>query len=125
MARQGNRQSHQNSQDHFVGQRDRRSGLLDLCLGEGVSGELVSAVPDSSAPAADDASPSALANMFRALRHRNYKLFFSGQLVSLVGSFLTLTATSWLVLRMTHSAKWLGIVAFAGQIPLFFLLPVA
>ena len=63
--------------------------------------------------------------MFRALRHRNYKLFFSGQLVSLVGSFLTLTATSWLVLRLTHSAKWLGIVAFAGQIPLFFLSPIA
>jgi len=61
--------------------------------------------------------------LFRALRHRNYKLFFAGQIVSLTGSFLTLTATSWLVLRMTHSAGLLGLVAFCGQIGMFLLSP--
>jgi MFS family permease len=65
------------------------------------------------------------AGVFRALRHRNYKLFFAGQIVSLVGSWLTLTATSWLVWRLTHSATMLGIVAFAGQIMMFVLPPIA
>jgi len=70
-------------------------------------------------------SRSPAAHTFRALRHRNYRLFFAGQLVSLVGSFLTLTATSWLVLRMTHSAMMLGVVAFSGQIGMFTLAPFA
>jgi MFS family permease len=64
-------------------------------------------------------------SMFRALRHRNYRLFFIGQVISLTGSFLTLTATNWLVLRMTHSAKMLGLVAFSGQIGMFALAPFA
>jgi MFS family permease len=68
---------------------------------------------------------SAAGHIFRALRHRNYKLFFAGQLVSLVGSFLTLTATNWLVLRMTGSARMLGVVAFSGQIAMFALAPFA
>lgn len=68
---------------------------------------------------------SGAAHIFRALRHRNYKLFFAGQLVSLIGSFLTLTATSWLVLRMTGSAQMLGVVAFSGQIAMFVLAPFA
>jgi len=63
--------------------------------------------------------------MYRALSHRNYRLFFGGQIVSLVGTFLTLTATSWLVLRMTQSARMLGLVAFCGQIGMFVLAPVA
>ncbi|HTW95391.1 MAG TPA: MFS transporter [Tepidisphaeraceae bacterium] len=63
--------------------------------------------------------------VFRALRHRNYKLFFAGQIVSLVGSWLTLTATSWLVWRLTHSATMLGVVAFSGQIMMFALPPIA
>jgi MFS family permease len=70
-------------------------------------------------------SSAAAPHMFRALRHRNYRLFFSGQLVSLVGSFLTLTTTSWLVLRLTQSARMLGIVAFSGQIAMFVLAPFA
>jgi MFS family permease len=69
-------------------------------------------------------SPSNPPAIFRSLRHRNFRLFFGGQLVSLVGSFLTLTATSWLVLRLTHSAKMLGLVAFSGQIGLFVLTPL-
>ena len=57
--------------------------------------------------------------MVRALRHRNYRLFFSGQTVSLIGSWMTRIATSWLVYRLTHSALLLGLVGFAGQIPSF------
>jgi MFS family permease len=63
--------------------------------------------------------------MVRALRHRNYRLFFCGQTVSLVGSWMTRIALSWLVYRLTHSALLLGLVGFAGQIPSFLLAPVA
>ncbi len=61
----------------------------------------------------------------RALRHRNYRLFFAGQSISLIGSWLTRVATSWLVYRLTGSAWLLGVTGFAGQIPTFFLAPVA
>jgi len=61
----------------------------------------------------------------RALRHRNYRLFFSGQTVSLVGTWMTRIATSWLVYRLTRSALLLGLVGFAGQIPSFLLAPLA
>ena len=61
----------------------------------------------------------------RALRHRNYRLFFTGQSISLVGTWLTKVATSWLVYRLTGSAWLLGVVGFAGQIPTFVLAPLA
>ncbi len=61
----------------------------------------------------------------RALRHRNYRLFFSGQSISLVGTWLTRVATSWLIYRLTGSAVLLGVLGFAGQIPTFFLAPLA
>jgi MFS family permease len=61
----------------------------------------------------------------RALRSRNYRLFFAGQSVSLIGTWMTRIATSWLVYRLTGSAVLLGVVAFAGQIPAFILGPVA
>ena len=61
----------------------------------------------------------------RALRARNYRLFFSGQSISLIGTWMTRLATSWLVYRLTGSALLLGVVAFAGQIPVFFLSPLA
>ncbi len=61
----------------------------------------------------------------RALRSRNYRLFFSGQTVSLVGTWMTRVATAWLVYRLTGSALLLGVVSFAGQIPAFFLAPPA
>ncbi len=63
--------------------------------------------------------------MLRALRHRNYRLFFSGQSISLIGSWMTRLATSWLVYRLTRSALLLGLVGFAGQIPSFLLAPFA
>ncbi len=63
--------------------------------------------------------------VLRALRHRNYRLFFGGQSVSLIGTWMTRIATSWLVYRLTNSALLLGIVGFAGQIPTFLLAPFA
>jgi MFS family permease len=61
----------------------------------------------------------------RALGHRNFRLFFCGQSVSLVGTWMTRLATSWLVYRLTSSTFLLGVVSFAGQIPTFILGPVA
>src|SRR3954451_2026164 len=61
----------------------------------------------------------------RALRSRNYRLFFSGQSVSLIGTWMTRVATGWLVYRLTGSAVLLGTVSFAGQVPAFFLAPLA
>lgn len=63
--------------------------------------------------------------MARALAHRNYRLFFGGQGVSLIGTWITRVATSWLVYRLTGSPVMLGLVGFAGQIPTFLLAPFA
>jgi MFS family permease len=63
--------------------------------------------------------------MWRALSHRNYKLFFVGQSISLIGTWMTRVATSWLVYRLTGSATMLGVVGFAGQFPSFLLAPIA
>jgi len=62
---------------------------------------------------------------FRALRSRNYRLFFIGQGISLIGSWMTRLATAWLVYRLTDSAFLLGLVSFAGQAPSLFLPPLA
>ena len=62
---------------------------------------------------------------WRALRHRNFRLFFGGQTISLVGTWMTRIATAWLVYRLTNSALLLGTVSFVGQIPTFLLAPFA
>ncbi|HEY7393596.1 MAG TPA: MFS transporter, partial [Gemmatimonadaceae bacterium] len=61
----------------------------------------------------------------RALAHRNFRLFFAGQSVSLIGTWITRIATSWLVFRLTGSAFLLGVVGFWGQIPTLVLAPFA
>ncbi len=61
----------------------------------------------------------------RALKSRNYRLFFGGQSISLIGTWMTRIATSWLVYRLTDSALLLGISGFASQIPAFFFAPIA
>jgi MFS family permease len=66
-----------------------------------------------------------LSSAFRALRSRNYRLFFIGQGISLIGTWMTRLATAWLVYRITDSAFLLGVVNFAGQLPSFFLPPLA
>ena len=62
--------------------------------------------------------------MFRALQHRNFQLFFGGQLISLIGTWMDNIAEAWLVYRLTGSSLLLGTVAFAGQIPVFLLAPL-
>jgi MFS family permease len=62
--------------------------------------------------------------VFRALRHRNYQLFFGGQLISLIGTWMQSVAESWLVFRLTGSATLLGASAFFSQIPVFVLAPI-
>ncbi len=61
----------------------------------------------------------------RALRYRNYRLFFGGQSISLIGTWMTRIATSWLVYRLTHSAFLLGVAGFSLQIPILLLGPFA
>ncbi|HXY77706.1 MAG TPA: MFS transporter, partial [Candidatus Acidoferrales bacterium] len=63
------------------------------------------------------------ATTLRALRHRNFQLFFSGQLISLIGTWMQTVAQAWLVYRMTKSALLLGSVGFASQIPVFLVAP--
>jgi len=60
----------------------------------------------------------------RALRHRNFQLFFSGQLISLIGTWMQTVAQSWLVYRLTGSSLKLGLVGFASQIPVFIMAPI-
>jgi MFS family permease len=60
----------------------------------------------------------------RALRHRNFQLFFAGQATSLIGTWMQTVAQSWLVYRMTGSALLLGTVGFASQIPVFIMAPI-
>ncbi len=68
---------------------------------------------------------SGSSHAWRALRHRNFRLFFGGQSISLIGTWMTRIATSWLVYRLTGSALLLGTVSFAGQIPTFLFAPFA
>lgn len=74
-----------------------------------------------------DQPASALRSMARALAHRNYRLFFVGQGISLIGTWMTRVATGWLVFRLSgpDSAFLLGVVGFVGQVPSFFLTPFA
>jgi MFS family permease len=65
-----------------------------------------------------------LSGTFRALRHRNFRLYLGGQAVSLVGTWLQTVAQSWLVYRLTDSPLLLGLAGFVGQAPVFFLAPL-
>jgi MFS family permease len=65
-----------------------------------------------------------LPDALRALRYRNFRLFISGQLISLIGTWMQTVAQSWLVYRLTGQAAMLGFVAFAGQFPVFILATV-
>lgn len=77
-------------------------------------------------PAVDQRrSPFRFSLLWRTLRYRNYRLFFAGQLVSLIGTWMTNTATVWLVYRLSGSALMLGLVGFSSQIPAAVLSPLA
>lgn len=66
-----------------------------------------------------------LRQLFRSLRNRNFRIFFLGQGLSLVGTWMQMTAVAWLVWRLTHSAWLLGVVGFATGIPTFLMAPFA
>ena len=68
---------------------------------------------------------SNLRTILRSFSSRNYRLFFSGQLVSLTGTWIQIVAMSWLVYRLTNSAFMLGLVTFLSQVPSFFFAPFA
>src|SRR6201996_4159865 len=70
--------------------------------------------------APDIARPAGLLSVFR---HRNYRLFFTGQLISLMGSWMQNTAQPWLVYDITHSKLLLGVVSFCSTVPVFFITP--
>lgn len=76
-------------------------------------------------PSAQKSRTGSMSHAWRALRHRNFKLFFFGQSISVMGTWMTRLATIWLVYHLTHSALMLGIVTFAGQIVSFVLGPFA
>src|SRR6266849_2516111 len=68
-------------------------------------------------------SQSKVRATLRAMRHRNFRLFFAGQLISLIGTWMQNVAQAWLVYRLTGSSALLGMVGFAGQIPVFLIAP--
>ncbi len=74
---------------------------------------------------ASDRRRARLASPFRALAHRNFRLYILGQGTSIIGTWMQQVATAWLVYELTRSPLWLGLVGFAGQIPALFLTPLA
>jgi MFS family permease len=80
------------------------------------------AVVDEAAVAI--AAPSRFASTLRALRHRNFQLFFGGQLISLIGTWMQSVAQAWLVYRLSGSARLLGAVGFSSQFPVFLVAPI-
>jgi MFS family permease len=80
--------------------------------------------PENNAPRNDAEGKIGLPATLRAMRHRNFQLFFSGQLISLIGTWMQTVAQSWLVYRMTGSSLLLGSVGFASQFPVFLVAPL-
>jgi MFS family permease len=109
--------------------------VSDLESGESRRTPATSARPEAAKAQSPDApgrsaqtetrATSGASHIWRALRHRNFRLFFGGQTISLIGTWMTRIATSWLVYRLTGSALLLGTVSFAGQIPTFLVAPFA
>jgi MFS family permease len=109
--------------------------VSDLESGESRRTPATSARPEAAEAQSPDApgrsaqtetrATSGASHIWRALRHRNFRLFFGGQTISLIGTWMTRIATSWLVYRLTGSALLLGTVSFAGQIPTFLVAPFA
>jgi MFS family permease len=82
-------------------------------------------VPSAAAPGRGDTGQGQAGGMFRALRNRNFQLFFGGQIISLVGTWMQTVAEAWLIYRLTGSGALLGLLGFVGQIPIFLLSPLA
>jgi len=80
---------------------------------------------DKRAVRFSDHLPAGLKNVFRSLQYKNYRYFFYGQSISLIGTWMQRIATPWLVYKVTGSVYLLGVVGFAGQIPTFLMAPFA
>jgi MFS family permease len=74
---------------------------------------------------ADTETEGGLRSMVRAFRHRNFRLYFGGQSISLIGTWVQQVALGWTIYELTHSSLLLGVVSFAGQLPLFVVTPFA
>src|ERR1017187_2003323 len=79
---------------------------------------------DPAPELAPELAPSRIPSTFRALRHRNFRLFIGGQIVSLVGTWMQNVAQAWLVYRLTHSELLVGTTWFCSQIAVFALGPL-
>jgi MFS family permease len=90
-----------------------------------VSDSTATAPQATAAPASPEPAPAGAWHLFRALRSRNYRLFFAGHGTSLIGTWMQRVAQQWLVWRLTESALMLGVVGFVGQIPSLLLSPLA
>src|SRR5262249_27614794 len=88
---------------------------------------LAAGTPPDKPPAEQEVTDLGRASSALALltvfRHRNYRLFFSGQLVSLMGTWMQSVAQAWLVYRLTHSPFLLGLTSFCAQVTVFFMAP--
>src|SRR6202035_223375 len=82
-------------------------------------------IQPTSSPTPSPSGESRIAGVFRSLKHRNFRLFFSGQLISLVGTWMQTIAEAWLIYRLTGSSVLLGLLGFVSQIPIFLLSPIA
>jgi MFS family permease len=80
--------------------------------------------PPSEQELADIREPSSTVALLKVFRHRNYRLFFVGQLVSLMGTWMQTVAQGWLVYSLTHSPALLGLTTFCAQVPVFFVAPL-
>src|SRR6202049_2555800 len=81
-------------------------------------------VQPTSSPAPSPSGQGRLPAVFRSLKHRNFRLFFSGQLISLIGTWMQTIAEAWLIYRLTGSSVLLGLLGFVSQIPIFLLSPM-
>src|SRR5579862_7707111 len=79
---------------------------------------------EGQVPDVGQAAAGRISSTFRALRHRNFRLFLTGQIVSLIGTWMQNVAQSWLVYRLTHSELLLGTAWFCSQIAVFALGPL-
>ena len=79
----------------------------------------------AASPSPAPAGQGRAAAIFSALKHRNFQLFFGGQIISLVGTWMQTVAEAWLVYRLTGSSALLGVLGFVSQIPIFLLSPLA
>jgi len=108
--------------------KEAAQGAVEQAAGDGASGadlDVNLGTPPDEPPAEQEIAPDIRkpAGLLAVFRHRNYRLFFTGQLVSLMGSWMQNTAQPWLVYDITHSKLLLGVVSFCSTVPVFFITP--